>query len=487
MSDKEQNPTEARKDSSRSSKKVNIYIRSEQKEDVFPFFLEKLNASSYNSDQLARSNDIAEAELIILIGDTEKWMRRQVSRIRSESASFLTPTMALSEKKWSWLDDVIDFNIQSPLSGSDLISVIGAAGKIQTRLEKLGAIPDTGHEASQNKLLLLRYLHSRDKFTLRPRRDYRATVGYSISLAQLFLKVGWGEEIAFLAGMKDEQLLSEKLIDKVNLCPYCSHAQINFREICPKCESLKIEDEATIHHFQCANVGRESDYVKGAKLICPKCNNELRHIGVDYDKPSEVLWCATCNHNFADPKLDCLCLACGRSFKPEDANIGDISEYSISEMGIRAAAEGVLPGVGLMSLLKKEFGFYKKEVFTELLQLEMARCQRYKFESTVARFTLRSAGRELELGFFKNSRKFRKDFAAIMTETFRTTDVFTELSGGNVLLIFTNTDLNSSDIAFDRLQTGMEEKLSLDIEVEYENYSLVTDVEQMNSIWEKLK
>jgi len=273
-------------------------------------------------------------------------------------------------------------------------------------------------------------------------------------------------------------------VDRVNLCPRCDHTQINFRESCPKCGSLNIGDEPTIHHFRCAYVGRESEYQRGVKLICPKCSNELRHIGVDYDKPSEVLWCNDCDHNFAEPRLSCFCLVCAHKFSPEDADIRSIYTYSLAEAGLQAAEEGVLPGSGLLSILKKELGFYKNEVFSEYLRIEVARCLRYRFHSTLARFNLSAAHDALEDQLARKTRKFRKEFAEVLIQTYRKSDIFTDLRDGDILIIFTNTDVESSEIAFSRLSDTIHERFEVELELQYELFDLRDDDIDLDEIWE---
>ena len=72
--------------------------------------------------------------------------------------------------------------------------------------------------------------------------------------------------------------------------------------MCPKCKIKKLFSEYSIHHFVCGYVGPESDFFQDKKLICTKCNRELRHIGVDYDKASIITECKN-GHVFQDLML----------------------------------------------------------------------------------------------------------------------------------------------------------------------------------------
>jgi hypothetical protein len=354
------------------------------------------------------------------------------------------------------------------------------------RIRKFDELP-TSADITQRKLLLLRYLLVRTGFELAPIRDPFASVGYTFPLAQALFEQVPGRELEYLEALDEAQLLVPRLLDKVNTCPQCHHTQINFREICPECRSLDIREESTLHHFRCAYVGRESEFRQKDKLFCPKCTKEVRHIGVDYDKPAEVLWCHHCDHNFAEPLLSCFCLACGTTFPPENAVLKSINRYGISQDGIRAAEVGALPGDGLLNILKKELGYYKYEVFSEYLRLEMARCKRYQYPSTLSRFHLASASKALAETDITYSRKFKKEFASVITQTFRTSDLFTDRPNGDMLIIFTHTDNQRAAMAFSRLGDSIARTFNARIKLEYKLWNLTTVQDNNDAIWEEIE
>lgn len=65
-----------------------------------------------------------------------------------------------------------------------------------------------------------------------------------------------------------------------------------------------------IHHFRCANISPEASYLQDGKLICPKCRHELKHIGVDYDRPASMYYCKENNMHFSAPEVKGLCANC---------------------------------------------------------------------------------------------------------------------------------------------------------------------------------
>ncbi|MBR1787559.1 MAG: hypothetical protein IJ762_00005 [Bacteroidaceae bacterium] len=92
-------------------------------------------------------------------------------------------------------------------------------------------------------------------------------------------------------------------VERIHLCPNCQSSHLIFAECCPKCESSHILQEPMIHHFRCANVSPESTYSYDGELRCPKCRHRLRHIGVDYDRPTDTYSCQECGHTFLHSEI----------------------------------------------------------------------------------------------------------------------------------------------------------------------------------------
>lgn len=116
----------------------------------------------------------------------------------------------------------------------------------------------------------------------------------------------------------------------------------------------------------------------------------------------------------------------------------------------------------------------------EMLRIEVFRCRRYKYKSTLSKFNLGSAGE------IATSRKFKNDFAAVINQTFRTTDLFTDSRSGEILVIFTNTDTANAKIAFSRLKTSIDQIAITKIEIDYDLFDLAAQDDSMEGIWEKL-
>ncbi len=425
-------------------------------------------------------DDLHQSDICVVYAGTAVAGLTTLQSLRRDPTTFLQPVLYLFEEENDAACDLADETAKWPLGTADLGQKMAQLETIRANLNKLTEIAAELRGVPLRKLLALRYLHTRPRKSLRPVRSFSASVGYSYPVLQALLEVQQGVECQVTEALEDAQLLTGDLVDRVNICPYCEHTQLNFREICPNCNSIDVVEETAIHHYRCSYIGRESEFHKGSELVCPKCTHGLRHIGVDYDKPADVLWCNSCKYNFSEPKLSCFCLHCGRTADPQDVFVKSIKNYSLTREGTLAAEEGSLPGYGLISILKKELGFYKRQVFADYVQLEMARCQRYKYDSTVARFNLTDANASLEAQPLKHSKKLRSAVAAIIKETFRTTDLFTDSPDGQLLSLFTNTDSENSNIAFQRLNKSLEGLLDRPLALDYQLYDLVAGRDQLN-------
>lgn len=157
----------------------------------------------------------------------------------------------------------------------------------------------------------------------------------------------------------------KRFVEKVHLCPKCNHSHLLFIEACPKCGSSNIKEESVVHHFRCANISPESTYAFGDELRCPKCKKILRHIGVDYDRPSDVYFCKECDHTFFTPKMRVTCMGCGEQTTPSELKTFDSLEYEFTEKGIQALASNT---ISLTTDVGLQIGYVDFEQFIGSIQ-----------------------------------------------------------------------------------------------------------------------
>lgn len=128
----------------------------------------------------------------------------------------------------------------------------------------------------------------------------------------------------------------KKFIDRIHACPHCMKSHLYYMEVCPKCDSSNLKEEAVLHHFRCANISPESTYAYDGDLRCPKCKQILRHIGVDYDRPSNIYTCKDCNNTFLHTRMKVYCPSCQKISRPSELHPYDVYLYEYTFEGIQA-------------------------------------------------------------------------------------------------------------------------------------------------------
>jgi len=228
------------------------------------------------------------------------------------------------------------------------------------------------------RVVLLRELTRRTDPVLRPVPCTMSPSGFRYPAAEEVIHTAPGEERGLLEQMADLGLLERQFADKVRLCPDCSRFEINLREVCPSCGSLNVAVVDMIRHFHCGHVAPETAFTQGVHKVCPGCNRALRHLGVDYERPSSTGVCAGCDHPFREPRLSCLCHACLRVFPGERAVELRMYAYRLTERGTTAAESGRIEETERPSpFMEPALGIYTFRFLEERLDEEVSRARRY--------------------------------------------------------------------------------------------------------------
>ncbi len=201
------------------------------------------------------------------------------------------------------------------------------------------------HELA-NKVLAALYVRARK---LMPEFTGSSPLGFSYNIA-LELEEA---EVAELSGrLVTDGLLERSFADRLHSCPVCESMRLNVREECFECGSSNLEETAIIHHFKCAYQGPMPDFKQGSDLVCPKCTRELRHFGVDYDKPGTVVTCRNCGASSSDAAIGFKCLDCGTHTSGDAIKTHDVFEYALTEKGRAFVEEGYIVTGAAQSQLK---------------------------------------------------------------------------------------------------------------------------------------
>ncbi|MGI9565482.1 MAG: response regulator [Nitrosopumilus sp.] len=110
------------------------------------------------------------------------------------------------------------------------------------------------------------------------------------------------------------------------ICNRCSSSNLVSTFSCPACSNKIFSKEPLIEHHECGNVEPAKNYVDGK---CPKCNKELKILGVDYQRLENYYVCNNCNDKFSTLNHKLECNSCNSRFEVNQANWTESRLYKI--------------------------------------------------------------------------------------------------------------------------------------------------------------
>ncbi len=227
---------------------------------------------------------------------------------------------------------IVDY-IKKPILKEDLDRIYE---RLARRLKRTGRA-----KLNKEKVFLWKvfaYMYSRSVEKLNPVPNLYSVIGYSYPmLTSVMTPQIIREQLNTLHKAVKQGYLKEDFVDATYLCSKCSSAALQYREICPKCQSSNLKQEDLIHHFRCAYVGPRSDFQPSEDiydLVCPKCDKRLKHIGVDYDKPAVVYDCLNCHNVLQDPVISAKCLTCGHENEAESLIREELFAYTLQPKAV---------------------------------------------------------------------------------------------------------------------------------------------------------
>jgi hypothetical protein len=268
----------------------------------------------------------AGSDLILVPGDSEP---SAVGRLLGQSNSPAPVIISHSQTLGARADLVL-----SDWSASSLLAAIHSLAQVVTRVSELPRLP-VGPDRDGLSALALAY--TRD-CSLAPilRPDEPALVVYPL----LF---GISNQRAMLEELFEAGMLRRSFFERLHTCQYCESSRLHAREVCIKCHSSHLSEHSLIHHYACGWQAVQSSFEVSNGYICPKCRKELRHYGVDYDKPGAVTCCESCGDTMSEPEVGFLCLDCLRFTFGDHAAFKDWHCYDLLPDGIAALKSGRLP------------------------------------------------------------------------------------------------------------------------------------------------
>ncbi|MFH1001502.1 MAG: hypothetical protein V1783_11780 [Bacteroidota bacterium] len=335
----------------------------------------------------------------------------------------------------------------------------GSFNMIDQRIKQLQT-SDTNDLVVRIQNKVLRYFYTRQRRMV-PVTSMKAHTGYTYPLLSLHYQNANTEDMFKLVDeLETKEYIRPRYEDIVHLCSNCYSAFLNYREVCSKCGSSDLYMENLIHHFVCAKVGPESDFISGNQMVCPKCNKLLHHIGVDYDKPSLIYTCNSCGHHSQESIMEASCFNC-KTVQPVDSLIErKINNFELTVLGEEAAIGGLTPSEAREAEMPGFVGFSTFNIF---LKYEIERIKTSGKVSSIGILSLRTpAAVSNNLGVkYQNVIVEISDF--IKNATFAT-DILSFINNNSFLIVSPDNDQLRLESTLKNIQKSVQKLLDSNIE-----------------------
>ncbi len=305
---------------------------------------------------------------------------------------------------------------------------------------------------------VLNFMFTRDLKTLKPIPDLNSVIGYTypaISVnfdsseeTQVLEILEWGER---------EGLVWPDFHERIYLCNQCSGGFLSYREVCPHCNSSNSSAQDLVHHFPCAYIGPLSDFQNNVDnaLTCPKCNKALRHIGVDYDKPSIIHHCNNCDKNFQDFFVKAKCISCTQDVEVQYLIPKAINVYKLTKRGRTAASNGFL---STGKEVEDIFGTLTMAVFKTMLHYEIERIKENpeQQKSSIVIVNIENIFELYKKVGKKAEKTILESIVNLIRENVRPTDFIAFENSSTMYLGLINSDALQSEATLENLKTLIE-------------------------------
>jgi GGDEF domain-containing protein len=290
---------------------------------------------------------------------------------------YLKPVVLVSESSVasSYLAKSVD-GVWNPSHDEDMPAGLqDACGRLRGRADALEASGPEGD--SELSFRLLRFMASRDQ-KYEPEATVHSPTGFSYPALDSFVGAAHaGADVGLiLEALEEQRVVEGRFLTKAHACTHCGCGFLNFLEVCPDCGHADLTVDDMVHHFRCGYVAPSRDFRRGSDMVCPKCSKSLKHVGVDYDKPSLVFDCVSCRARFPSPQVTTSCYQCRRVTPPEMQVMRRIKVWGVTPFGHNAAKHGL--DSMLISVLQDKVPVYDYPVFRQLVAADAHRTERYE-------------------------------------------------------------------------------------------------------------
>jgi hypothetical protein len=290
---------------------------------------------------------------------------------------------------------------------------------------------------------VLDYMYTRDVKSLTPHVDMNSAIGYTWpEISVNFESHEESQAMEILEWAEKEGFIWPDFQDRIYLCNNCSCGYLMYREVCPHCNSANINSEDLVHHFPCAHVAPLSDFKNKVDntLVCPKCSKSLRHIGVDYDKPSVINHCNSCDKSFQDFYIKAKCLSCRQDVDVQLLISKAIFNYKLTKKGRAVAVNGIF---STNSELEDIFGTIGMETYKVMMHYQLERVRNNpSLKSYMAVYVYENIFELYNRIGNKAYRKLLEDVISIMREGILTSDYICIENPSTIHVCLNDVDLH---------------------------------------------
>jgi hypothetical protein len=166
---------------------------------------------------------------------------------------------------------------------------------------------------------------------IKPTIDPATEFGFTFPQTESLLGLTTQKTITTLDLLANENILKKYIYDKLLFCPHCQSPNLRPGLGCPKCGSGNIAKGRILEHFACRNNSLEDEYVDNGKYICPKCKQELRFLGTDYQSLGIKYKCRDCGTISSEAASNLQCLKCSLYFADSEAKETLLCSYRFNE------------------------------------------------------------------------------------------------------------------------------------------------------------
>jgi len=220
-------------------------------------------------------------------------------------------------------------------------------GKTETGQQKKGIW------TNQKAMLLVGEMLAGSIVDVRPQVDFSSELCFSYPAVEKALDIKGDELLEVLRSLTEADILRQKFFDRLLRCPQCQSINLRPTTHCPRCGSGYIARGRVLEHTACKYAGLEEEFISRGRYSCPKCHQEMRTAGVDYQSLGLLYKCHDCNEAFRLPLIKWQCLKCATVTGEDKVSELNIYYYSFNEDKRSWLEFELKPKIQLMDFLRQ--------------------------------------------------------------------------------------------------------------------------------------